>query len=135
MTTIYAVSAGEYSAYGICAIFSTRENAEKYMVALPREGCGGYNEIEEYELDQYMTEIDRGLQHYRVIMYRSGNVHSIERSEYVANDSTAVHWMDRAYWNPPEPWANFYVWAEGSQAAIKIANERRVQALATITVG
>jgi hypothetical protein len=130
MTIVYAVNSGEYSDYHIDAIFTTREIAEKYMQTFKKEGYGGYNDIEEWELDRWMTEIDQGLTHYRVIMYRSGNVHSVVISEYPDHSNGKVNWMDRAYWNPSEPWANFYVWARDKEHAVKIANERRIQALA-----
>ena len=53
---VYIVSWGNvlYNDYNLCAIFSTRENAQTYMDA----NAGGYdilqdfNDIEEYELDQ-----------------------------------------------------------------------------------
>jgi len=45
--TVYAVSTGEYSSYGVCAIFSTREKAEEYSLTV-----SNFNDIEEYELDE-----------------------------------------------------------------------------------
>lgn len=135
MTTIYVVNSGEYSDYGIDGVFSTREKAEQYMQAFKKEGYGGYNDIDEMELDQWLSEIDKGLLLYQVMMYRSGNVYRIERSNHPAWATDKVHWMTHGYWNPPEPWANFYVWAKDEQCAVKVANERRIQDLATTAVG
>lgn len=128
-TVLYAVNSGSYSDYGICAIFSSRENAERYMAALPNND---YNDIEEYTLDEWSDEIKRGLTFWTVRMYRDGTLIEVERSNYlyrVAWDGS-VHWYTTGHWNPPQPWANFNMWAEGSEAAVKIANERRIQALA-----
>lgn len=47
MSKIYVVTAGEYSDYGICAVFSTREQAEKYCA------CGHGEYVEEYDLDAW----------------------------------------------------------------------------------
>ena len=47
MSKIYVVTAGEYSDYEICAVFSTREQAEKYCA------CGHGDYVEEYELDAW----------------------------------------------------------------------------------
>lgn len=129
--TLYAVNAGSYSDYGVCAIFSTRENADRYMAAFPNRD---YNDIEEYTLDEWTDEINRGLFYWNVRMYRDGSVIEVERGSYIygAWDGT-VRWMTTAYWNPPQPWTNFYIWAESSDVAIKIANERRIQAIAMET--
>lgn len=52
MTTVYAVSTGEYSDYGIECIFSTKEKAQEY-IKLTNEysSRGDFNDIEEFELD------------------------------------------------------------------------------------
>lgn len=131
MTTIYAVNSGEYSDYGINGLFSTRENAEKYMEAFPKSGYGGYNDIEEWELDQYISEIDRGLLPFVVRMYKNGDVIEIMQREFFGEDQRTVHWMDKAHWNPPMPWANFSLWARDRDHAVKVANERRIRSLAS----
>lgn len=131
MKTIYVVTAGEYSEYRVCGIFSTRENAEKYMRAFPKPGYSSYNDIEEYELDQYIREIDRGLLPFWIRMYRDGEVIEVRQEDFFGNNKE-VHWMTGGYWGPKQPWANFYVWAKNREAAIKIANERRIKDLATL---
>lgn len=50
MSKIYVVTAGEYSDYGICAVFSTREQAEKYCA------CGHGEYVEEYDLDAWSAD-------------------------------------------------------------------------------
>lgn len=132
MTTIYVVTSGQYSDYSIRGVFTTKENAQAYINAFSAK-YSEFNDVEEYELDQWVDEISRGLIHWRVIMYRDGSLHEVEKSEYPGfggDFEKGVHWMDRAYWNPTQPWANFYVWSETQEAAIKIANERRIMALA-----
>ena len=53
MTTIYVVTQGEYSDYGIDEMFSTKALAERYI-----NGDPGLR-IEEYELDKELEKISR----------------------------------------------------------------------------
>ena len=55
MTTIYAVSTGEYSDYGIHSMWTKKEDAEKLVEILNRDH-DGYAFVEEYELDQPYRE-------------------------------------------------------------------------------
>lgn len=52
-TTVYVVTDGSYSDYGIKAIFSTKELAEEYQDA------GKFDDIEEWELDAEVGKIPR----------------------------------------------------------------------------
>jgi hypothetical protein len=52
---VYVVTEGEYSAYHIEQIFSTRKNAELYVQTRPKDDYDHYY-IEEYELDQVKFE-------------------------------------------------------------------------------
>lgn len=61
--TIYIVTSGEYSDYGIECVFSTREQAERY-VALQNDNKAWWSEcwfIEEYEVDGATIETDKPL--------------------------------------------------------------------------
>ena len=50
MTTVYIVTEGEYSAYGICRVFSTKEQADEWLEKIGVEDRQDYT-IEEYDLD------------------------------------------------------------------------------------
>lgn len=128
--TVYAATSGSYSDYSVDAIFSTKARAQAYREAFPKRD---WNEIEEYVIDQWSTEIERGLIHYNVVMYKDGEVRTVERSEYSCADGHKVYWSMQAYWRPTKPWANFWVWAKDEKHAVKIANERRVQDIASST--
>lgn len=53
MSKIYVVTSGEYSDYGIDAIFSTKEKAQEYItIRTNSEYIWNELEIEEYELDR-----------------------------------------------------------------------------------
>jgi len=53
MTTVYVVTQGEYSDYGIDEIFSTKALAERYV------NGDSQKRIEEYELDKELEKISR----------------------------------------------------------------------------
>ena len=57
MTEIFVVTSGEYSDYSINAVFSTKEKAEKYVVATTDE-YSHYN-IETYKIDECEGAIRR----------------------------------------------------------------------------
>lgn len=50
MSKIYVATAGEYSGYHVCAVFSTREQAEEYCA------CGNGEYVEEYDLDAWSAD-------------------------------------------------------------------------------
>ena len=129
MSTVYAVSTGTYSDYSVRGIFSTKEKAEQFKAAFYD---AEYTDIEEYPLDVGISELDKGKHLYRVRMSRSGTVQAVESSDLfgVGYVQDPVRWFDRTYKGPEEPFANFYVWAKSDTGAVKIANERRIVALA-----
>lgn len=64
--TVYVVTSGEYSSYGICEMFSTYEQAEKYIASEnDRYGWDDYN-IEKWEVDNCKIESANPIYyHYR----------------------------------------------------------------------
>jgi hypothetical protein len=124
--TIYVVTCGEYSDYGICALFSTHERARAYMALSPPNT---FNDIEEYGLDPLLEDIIDNRRSYVVRMELNGdNAHA----EWIrmGTRSPGVHYQ--------KPWTQYgtntdmpaslitYVNARSPDHAIKIANERRV---------
>lgn len=58
---VYLVSSGEYSDYGIDAIFSTRELAERYLAGNEKYDKYDLYVIEEWELDEHQHEALRPI--------------------------------------------------------------------------
>lgn len=115
-TTVYVVTRGSYSDYGIVGIYSTRELAQAFMNASKPVNYDDYNDIEEYELDQFKSKIEQGLICYWTVMQRDGS------------NATAKRWHvhnDFRYY-PPSNQFSGTVWAKDEEHAIKIANERRI---------
>lgn len=153
MGTIYLVSRGSYSDYSVCGAFSTRERAQAYMNLCPRPEYDGWNDIEEMEIDRGISEVESGLSIYQIRITKSGDVRSIEKSGLPENVGPIRYWsayeirwernapgekyrheMIRTDFDTPQHFTTVFVWARDEAHAIKLANERRIAALADPTV-
>ena len=125
--TIYVVTSGEYSDYGIEAMFSKEKDAAtlvRYYNATHR-----YDDarIEEWALDAGMNYPPKGMNFYRVDMDRN------------LEGKTWVHkctWMQCSYvskfWSGvKKETLHMTVAAWSEEHAIKIVNEKRTQLIAT----
>ena len=116
MTTIYVVTSGEYSSYGIEAIFDNKSLAELHLRTLDGDG-----EIEEYILDPdnpYLDKINNGLECYFVSLYSNGEVN---RCYTVAMTDESNHFHFNGF--------SAYIFAKSKEHAIKIASDKRAQLL------
>ena len=127
MSTVWLVTKGCYSDYRLVGVFSSKENAKKYMRAFPHDGYDGYNDIEEYELDRAIIEIDAGLRNYIINMAVDGQVLNTQvNNEYDPNEGRFEIWGGKRITH-----YTFNIWAKDESHAVKIANERRIMALAS----
>ena len=127
---VYVVTSGTYSDYHIDAVFSTKENAEKYNNIY---GKDDFEDIEEFEVDDEMALINRigdeKITIYLVCMDRDGNVKEISKEspsvslvkELLAGKNRHILYADCM---------DMRVIAKDEKHAVKIANERRVQLIA-----
>lgn len=124
MTKIWSVEEGEYSSYGIVAVFSTRENAEIALAFYNKGKDVSYRQawIEERELDPSIENIRAGLLLYCVSFFAKSGVRSSLRTEHIENDSLDSH---------GKYGSNYYVWSKDELSAVKIAAERHAQWRAT----
>lgn len=114
MTTIYLVTDGSYSDYHICGVYDTQEKAELAKNILHAD------EIEEFELND-MPDIPPGMLGWMVNIQRDGIARAFR---------TGVIQSGGELWPAPEGGMFTYVYARDERYAIKIANERRTQAIA-----
>lgn len=134
MKMIYVVTSGSYSDYGINAVYDSRELAEAATA-----GKSDY-EIEEYPLNPGEAEHRQGRSLWHVAMHHDGSV--------VTTSDFGLMWA-----NPPEDRIfieqqriagslsfdteiidfvfEVYAWARDETHAIKIANERRAEWIAS----
>lgn len=125
--TLYLVTHGCYSSYGVVAVYDDRGMAEAYIGhPHPKDGtCGERNcecDIEEYELNPHADAIRANLKLHRVVMDRHGNV-ELHESHFGGEPTTG----DLTEWNawqaPKRHRFQVYVRATSDEQAIKAANE------------
>ena len=122
MPKLYAVTSGEYSDYGIEALFSSREKAVEYYLRRKAEDAKRYGYadplyLEEHEDGEAYERAD--LEMFNVVFDAYGNV------EKVTNDVPRTE--DLFVFNDGR--SSVYVFAEDTEKAVKIAAERRAVAL------
>jgi len=131
MKTIWAIESGSYSNYHIVGVFSTREGAQLVLDFIKDSEA----EIVEWELDPGVEGIRNGLQLFQVLMRRNGDVESIQLLSnryiesgafvYRRSQAPACKGMNL------EDVMNAHIWGKDAEQAIKAANEKRVQFIAT----
>jgi len=131
MAKVYVVTSGHYSDYCIKAVFSDKIEVLKFVQAYNENETNDYNHacVEEYELDVCVDKTKQGLVLYRVGIRMNGDVYTVGVSEEDSGVRFYPRFGDHAK-NPPLA-ATFDVWAKTKKHAIKIANERRAQLIAT----
>ena len=126
---IYIVTSGEYSDYGINAVFSSRELAEKYIELQTRVGYWYFEvpRIEEYTLDE-LPIYPKEKSHYRVSLeLRTGNLLDIDLTNLDSDKVLNFIVVNRSK-KEDEIWV--YCWAKDEEHAKKIAYDTRTKVLA-----
>ncbi len=128
MSIIYVVTSGCYSDYGIEAVFDSRDKAVAYIGGEPT----GDRRIEEYALNDGADERQQGLTFYEVTMDLNGNVTRIHARQKDFGELTDYRdgYIGRPAYSRNPPWFRADAWARDEHHAIKIANEKRIVALA-----
>lgn len=121
MSTLYVVTSGEYSDYGIEAIFSTRELAQSYIDATTSGDRWSQPGIEEWELDPGADDLRAGRKLWFVRMDRDGNVPEVRPDRGGSSDSHGFDAIGNMICT---------VWAADQEHAVKIVGERRARFLA-----
>lgn len=124
MKTVFMVTVGEYSDYGVVAIYSTREKAEEFMREFPNDQ---YNPIDEVPIDiDYAGMIAAGKTIWITHMDRVGNTLRVQDTGSVFGQcSFSIH---RYKTNLP-CLINWCI-AASEEQAIKATNEKRTQLIA-----
>ena len=124
---IYVVTSGEYSDYGINALFSTKELAQLYMDKF-NEPYSGYNDIMECEVDELESDLRSDRKPFNIIMKRDGEIVRVDvgttYGTYDGNFKTYSLNKDSL---------NISLFADNEEQAIKIANEKRLKYLLDIS--
>lgn len=115
---IYVVTSGEYSDYGIDAVFTTKEKAVEYV-----EQHGTDYNIEEYSLDE---EVEKKTQLWRIeFCVENGKLCEACPTSYDRNKAVDTCYIfDSFGYRKYEPYIRFYIDADSMDRAVKIARER-----------
>jgi hypothetical protein len=119
---VYIVTAGDYSSYHICGIFSTKVLAKKFINSFKRKNLfNDFNDIVTWNLDNFKEYLEQKFKPYFVRMNKEGDTLCIEPSDnnYI-NDYGNINFDIKGnLYN--------YIWAKDEEHAIKITNEKRIQ--------
>lgn len=114
---IYIVTRGEYSEYGIDAVFTTKEKAVDYV-----EQHGTYYDIEEYDLDE---EVEKKTQLWSIVFcIEDGKFNKANPISYNKNKKAGICYVEERLGNGKMYYIIFLVDAESMNRAVKIARER-----------
>jgi hypothetical protein len=132
MKKVYIVTAGQYSDYGICEVFSKKELAEEYIKR--NERVGYFDEydnaqVEEYPIDNNLPNYPKGLFHYEVsIGLRSGKIRYFNVTRSYDDKKLKYEVLD--FPHEDEEILNVYCWSKNKEHAKKIAIDIRTRVLA-----
>jgi len=126
---VYLVTVGEYSAYEVLAVFTTREKAEQFLVIVPATMT--YNDdpkIEECPLDPSFPHLKPGWAFWHVRMGADGSVLDACRqaTRYYLDPEPTSGEQSWSYFDQLG-WGSATVYAPDQAAAIKIVNEQRAR--------
>lgn len=114
---IYIVTSGEYSDYGIDAVFTTKEKAVDYV-----EQHGTNYNIEEYNLDE---EVEKKTQLWCIeFCVEDGKLCEACPTSYDRNKVVDTCNINEYYLMRKNTYISFYVEADSMDRAVKIARER-----------
>jgi hypothetical protein len=138
MKEVWVIEHGSYSDYRVVGVYSSRKNAQ--MVADQINAAESYGEkatVEKWHLDPGVDDLNAGRHPHVVTMAPDGTVEQARRLEwsgYEIGNGLDIWRRSKApaYRGKGIPDAvHGTVWATDEQHAVKIANEWRIQALAT----
>lgn len=124
MAKVYLVTSGSYSDYHIEAAFSTEELAEAYK---KRWGDSYDSYVEEWDLDPVDPHQHPNLSFFQVQMWRNGDTLQCKSASPLSAEEDRIA---SPAWKGRMPLLITYCWARDKKHAVKIANEKRTQAIA-----
>jgi len=125
LQAVFLVTRGDYSDYRVCAVFTEKALAEKYIDSFKGNSYEQFR-IENYTLNPYQYELKNDYKPFFLRMTKEGNCTEInvKDSSYGFEDEDIDFGFDVN--------KNMYIsiFAKDETHAIKVANEKRVQLIA-----
>lgn len=128
MNKVYVVTSGQYSDYGIDAIFTTKELAEKFIDSFLKM----YNEmeIEEWDLNPNEQHLKQNRKPYFLRINKNGNISDVEQRDSSFGFKQNIPVANTSYTHD-KLWLNVECFADDEAHAVKIAGEQRARLLAS----
>ena len=123
MKNIYLVSKGEYSDYDIVAVFEKKEDAQLFIDKFQIDYHNDM-EIETRVLNPWIPELKKGLRPHRVRIDKEGNISQCILIDKMPTCSVSDFFFDNIKRLVVD------CMAKDENHAIKIANEKRIMAIA-----
>jgi hypothetical protein len=135
MANIYVVTSGEYSDYRIIAVFDSeflaQVMADHHNTAV-KSRWGDQYEVETFTLNPGESNYHEGLSRRAIVMRRDGSVVRMDdHGPFVEGDPEDRFYKMYAGNAFEKATLHTYVWAKSEEHAIKVANERRAQHIAS----
>lgn len=123
--TLYLVSSGYYSSYGVRAVFDDKNLAQKFIDSFKLSDYDKESyRIEEYELNPGAEDLKNNRKPFEVYMDKEGNVKIIRQAQDAYDHGHSISW------NCNVNHITVTCFADDSIHAIKIANEKRTELIA-----
>lgn len=129
MIKVFVVTSGEYSDYGIDAIFTTRELAQLFIDAFNKNEWREFN-IEDWELNPNETHLKQNRKAYFLRINKKGDIVDLEVADTAYGFKQNISDAEISYTKNNE-WMNIRCFANDDAHAVKIAGEKRAQILAS----
>jgi len=128
MKKIFIVTSGAYSDYGIDAVFSTEELAQKFIDSFKQDN---YNDmyIEEWPLDPNEQHLKQGRKPFFLKINKKGDVTDIKIKTSASGFKSDMPTANISF-TANDEWMNIECFADDDAHAVKIAGEKRTQILA-----
>ena len=125
LQAVFLVTRGDYSDYRVCAVFTEKALAEKYIHSFKGNSYEEFR-IENYTLNPYQYELKNDYKPFFLRMTKDGNCTEI----YVKDSSYGFEGEDIDFGFDVNKNMYISIFAKDEKHAIKIANEKRVQLIA-----
>lgn len=123
MSTVWVLTAGEYSDYHLVGVYSTKEKADQISKLAGRDCNNPFSVV----IDEGLDKIELGLNPFTIRMSKDGKVLSSHTYFYWNDMLSDVRWC---YGNMFDDSFDLEVWAKDLEHAIKIVNEKRIYLIA-----
>lgn len=133
MNKVFVVTSGDYSDYGIDAIFSTRDLAQAFIDAF-KANKWHEMDIEEWDLDPNKIHFKQNRKPYFLRINKKGDVKDLEVADSAYGFKQDIPDAEISYTANNE-WMNINCFANDENHAVKIAGEKRAQILAANSWG